>query len=73
MNKKNVTWIKTWNEMKDVTWQAWYIKVQYTIAQKCNSSNEHGDIVSAIASSRDLEKKDHLTNLRIDVVSFNCV
>jgi len=54
--------------MEDVTWQTWYIKVQYTIAQRCNSSNEHVDIVSKMASSRDLERKDHQTNRRIVVV-----
>ena len=46
------------------------MKIQYTLAQKCNSSNEYGDIVNEIAGSRDLERKDHQTNCRIVVVSL---
>jgi len=33
-----------------------YQRTIYTIAQKCNSSNEYGDIGIKIASSRNLEK-----------------
>jgi len=43
------------------------------MAQKCDSSNEYGDIVIKIASSRNLAREDHQRKYRIDVVSINIV